>query len=64
MQSTSSRIYEGITNFFGRVDPRAQLFDNLDDINTLARINTVTSRFPDVTEHTTRVMIPPFAHDL
>ena len=34
-QSTSSRIYEGITNFFGRFDPRAQLFDNADDMNTL-----------------------------
>ena len=63
-QSTSSRIYEGITNFFGRFDPRAQLFDNLDDINTLARTNTVTSGFPNVTEHTARVMTPPFAHDL
>ena len=27
-QSTSNRIYEGITNFFGSFDPRAQLFDN------------------------------------
>ena len=25
-QSTSNRIYEGITNFLGRFDPRAQLF--------------------------------------
>ena len=39
-QSNSSRLYEGITNFFGRFDPRAQLFDNLDDTNMLARTNT------------------------
>ena len=29
--STSSRIYEGISNFFGRFDPRAQQFENMDD---------------------------------
>ena len=63
-QSTSSRIYKGISNFFGRFDPRAQLFDNAEDMNTLARANTVTSGFPDVTEHTARVMTPPSAHDL
>ena len=33
-------------------------------MNTLARTNTVTSGFPDVTEHTARVMTPPPAHDL
>ena len=63
-QSTSSRIYEGITNFFGRFDPCAQLFENPDDMNLLARTNTVTSRFTDVAEHTARVMTPPSAHDL
>ena len=63
-QSTSSRIYEGISNFFGRFDPRAQLFDNVDDMNAMARANTMTSSFPDVTEHTARVMTPPTAHDL
>ena len=63
-QSTSSRIYEGISNFFGRFDPRAQLFDNTDDMNTLARNNTVTLGLPVVTEHTARVMTPPSAHDL
>ena len=62
--STSNRIYEGITNFFGRFDPRAQLFDNVEDMNTLARTNTVTSRPPNVTEHTVGVMSPPSAHDL
>ena len=38
--STSNRIYEGISNFFGRFDPRAQLFENTDDmpIHWLARI--------------------------
>ena len=36
----------------------------MDDMNTLARANTVTSGFPDVTEHTARVMTPPSAHDL
>ena len=41
-QSTSSRIYEGISNFFGRFDPRAQLFDNVDDMNAMARANMVT----------------------
>ena len=30
-QSTSNRIYEGISNFFGRFDPRAQLFENTKD---------------------------------
>ena len=45
-QSTSNRIYEGISNFFGRFDPRAQLFDNAEDMNTLARNNTVTSGLP------------------
>ena len=63
-QSTSSRIYEGISNFFERFDPRAQVIDNVDDMNTLAHTNTVTSGFPDVTEHMVRVMTPPFAHDL
>ena len=63
-QSTSSRIYEGISNFFGRFDPRAQFFDNAENMNTLARTNTVTSGFPDVTEHTARVMTSPSAHDL
>ena len=33
-------------------------------MNLLARTNTVTSGFPNVTEHTTRVMTPPSAHDL
>ena len=32
-QSTSNRIYEGITNFFGRFDPCAQLFENPGDMN-------------------------------
>ena len=64
MQSTSSGIYEGISNFLGRFDPRAQLIDNVDDMNTLARANAVTSGFPDVTEHMARVMTPPSAHDL
>ena len=63
-QSTSNRIYEGITDFFGRFDPRAQLVDNAEDMNTLARTNTVTSGPPVVTEHTARVMTPPSAHDL
>ena len=63
-QSTSNRIYEGITNFFGRFDPRAQLFDNTNDINLLARTNTVTSGLPDVIEHMARVMTPPSKHDL
>ena len=64
IQSTSSRIYEGITNFFGRFDPRAQLIENTEDMNLLTRVDTVTSRFPDVTEHPARVMTPPSAHDL
>lgn len=64
MQSTSNRIYEGITNFFGRFDPRAQLLKNTDDMNMLTRTNTVTSGLPVVTKHTTRVMTPPFANDL
>ena len=51
-QSTSSRIYKGISNFFGRFDPRAQMLDNTEDMNTLARTTTVTSRPPVVTEHT------------
>ena len=63
-QSTSSRIYEGITNFFGRFDPRAQLFDNTDDMNLLAYMNIVTSGLLDVIEHTARVMTPPSEHDL
>ena len=63
-QSTSNRIYEGIANLFGRFDPRAQLFDNTDDMNSLARINTVTSGPPIVTEHMARVMTPPFETDL
>ena len=63
-QSTSNRIYEGISNFFGRFDPRAQLFDNTDDMNLLAGTNTVTSGLPVVTEHTARVTLPPSAHDL
>ena len=63
-QSTSSRIYEGISNFFGRFDPRAQMLDNTEDMNTLARTTTVTSGPPVVTEHTARVMLPPSAHDL
>ena len=42
-QSTSNRIYEGIANLFGRFDPRAQMFDNTEDMNTLAYTNTVTS---------------------
>ena len=63
-QSTSSRIYEGISNFFGRFDPRAQMFDNIEDMNTLARTTPVTSGPPVVTEHTARVMLPPSAHDL
>ena len=63
-QSTSSRIYEGISNFFGRFDPRAQLFENTEDMNLLARTNTVTSRLPDVTKHMARVMTPPSEHDL
>ena len=62
--STSSRIYEGISNFFGRFDPRAQMFDNIDDPNTMTRTNMVTSGLPVVTEHTARVMTPPSAHDL
>ena len=61
---TQSTSYEGFTNLFGRFDPRAQLFDNLDDMNTLARANTVTSGLLDVTEHTARVMTPPSVHDL
>ena len=63
-QSTSNRIYEGITNFFGRFDPRAQLFDNTEDMNMLARTNTVTLGPPIVTEHTARVMTPPSEIDL
>ena len=63
-QSTSSRIYEGILNFFGMFDPRAQMFDNIEDMNTMARPHTVTSGLPVVTEHTARVMTPPSAHDL
>ena len=55
-QLTSNKIYERITNFFGRFDPRAQLFDNTKDMNRLARINTVASRPPVVTENTARVM--------
>ena len=51
-QSTSNRIYEGIMNFFGRFDPRVQLFENPHDMNLLARTNTMTSQLPDVTEHT------------
>ena len=63
-QSTSNRIYEGIINFFGRFDPRAQLFDNTKDINMLAHTNTVTLGPPIVTKHTIRVMTPPFENDL
>ena len=63
-QSTSNRIYEGITNFFGRFDPRAQLFENTDNVKLLAHTNPVTSGPPDVTEHTARVMKPPSANDL
>ena len=63
-QSTSSRIYEGISNFFGRFDPRAQMLDNTEDMNTLTRTTLVTSGPPVVTEHTARVMTPPSAHDL
>ena len=55
---------EGISNFFGRFDPRAQMLDNTEDMNTLARTTTVTSGPPVVTEHTERVMLPPSAHDL
>ena len=40
------------------------MFDNLDDMNMLARANTITSGLLDVTEHTARVMTPPSAHDL
>ena len=40
------------------------MFDNIDDMNTMARPNTVTSGLPVVTEHTARVMTPPSAHDL
>ena len=40
------------------------MFDNIDDMNTMARPNPVTSGPPVVTEHTARVMTPPSAHDL
>ena len=63
-QSTSSRIYEGISNFFGRFDPRAQLFDNIEDMNTLAHTNMVTSGPPVVIECMARVMTPPSENDL
>ena len=63
-QSTSNRIYEEITNFFGRFDPRAQLFDNTEDMNMLARMNTANSGPPVVIEHTTRLMTPPSENDL
>ena len=64
MQSTSNQVYEEITNFFGRFDPQAQLFDNTDDMNTLAHINSVTLGPPIVIEHTMRVMIPSSKNDL
>ena len=40
------------------------MFDNIEDPNTRARTNMVTSGLPVVTEHTARVMTPPSAHDL
>ena len=40
------------------------MLDNAEDMNTLARTNTVTSGPPVVTEHTAKVMLPPSAHDL
>ena len=54
----------GFTNFFGRFDPHTQLFENPDDMNLLACVNTMNSGFPDVTEHMTRVLTPPSEHDL
>ena len=38
-----NRIYEEITNFFGRFDPRAQLFENTKNINPFAHTHPVTS---------------------
>ena len=63
-QSTSNKIYEGITNFFGRFDPRAQLFDNMEDMNSLACTTTVTLGPPYVMEHMVRVTTPPSETDL
>ena len=40
------------------------MFDNIEDMNTMARPHTVTSGLLVVTEHTARVMTPPSAHDL
>ena len=59
MESTSNRIYKGITNFFGRFDPRAQLFKNSKTINPFACTNPVTSGLPVVIETIARVTIPP-----
>ena len=63
-QSTSNRMYEGITNFFGRFDPRAQLFDSTEDMNALAHTNTVTLGPLVVIEHMTSMMTPPSENDL
>ena len=64
MRSTSKRLYEGITNFFGRFDPRAQLFENIENINPFARTNIVTLGPCVIIENTARVMTPPSEMDV